>query len=375
MRTLRLIFSLLACAFATGAAAQYPDKPIRLIVPQAPGSATDTVARILGAELGKELGQQVVIDNRPGGALTLGLDLTAKADPDGYTICMGPIGALAINRHMVAKLPYDIERDLQPIALVTRGHLLLAVSPTLPFKSVQEIIDYAKQNPGKLLNASSSNGSPGHVGGELFKYMSGTDIVHVPYRGGAAAINDLIAGRVHLMFESLNSIAPHAKAGTVRPLAVSGARRSPGFPDLPTVAEAGVPGYEAPTWSGVIAPAGVPRPIIDKLNAGINKAIELADLPRPLRLDRRRAGRRLARRVCRSDQEGFRQVGGCDPAGGGAARLDARYVAGTACRSLFGRAGANANEEVGCPVPPCQRATIPPATSRECWSESPMSRP
>jgi tripartite-type tricarboxylate transporter receptor subunit TctC len=273
MRTLRLIFSLLACAFATGAAAQYPDKPIRLIVPQAPGSATDTVARILGAELGKELGQQVVIDNRPGGALTLGLDLTAKADPDGYTICMGPIGALAINRHMVAKLPYDIERDLQPIALVTRGHLLLAVSPTLPFKSVQEIIDYAKQNPGKLLNASSSNGSPGHVGGELFKYMSGTDIVHVPYRGGAAAINDLIAGRVHLMFESLNSIAPHAKSGTVRPLAVSGARRSPGFPDLPTVAEAGVPGYEAPTWSGVIAPAGVPRPIIDKLNAGINKAI------------------------------------------------------------------------------------------------------
>jgi len=274
MRSLRLLPLLLACVFATGAAAQYPDKPIRLIVPQAAGSATDTVARILGAELGKELGQQIVIDNRPGGALTLGLDLTAKADADGYTICMGPIGALAINRHMVAKLPYDIERDLQPIALVTRGHLLLAVSPTLPFKSVQEIIDYAKQNPGKLLNASSSNGSPGHVGGELFKYMSGTDIVHVPYRGGAAAINDLIAGRVHLMFESLNSIAPHAKSGTVRPIAVSGARRSPGFPDLPTVAEAGVPGYEAPTWSGVIAPAGVPRPIIDKLNAGINKAIE-----------------------------------------------------------------------------------------------------
>ncbi len=273
MRSLRLIPLLLACVFATGAAAQYPDKPIKLIVPQAAGSATDTVARILGAELAKEVGQQIIIDNRPGGALTLGLDLTAKSDPDGYTICMGPIGALAINRHMVAKLPYDIERDLQPIALVTRGHLLLAVSPTLPFQSVQEIIDYAKQNPGKLLNASSSNGSPGHVGGELFKYMSGTDIVHVPYRGGAAAINDLIAGRVHLMFESLNSIAPHAKSGTVRPLAVSGARRSPGFPDLPTVAEAGVPGYAAPTWSGVIAPAGVPRPIIDKLNAAINRAI------------------------------------------------------------------------------------------------------
>src|SRR5689334_18116577 len=244
----RLAAVLLFAALATPAAAEFPDKPIRLIVPQAPGSATDTVARILGAELAKELGQQIVVDNRPGGALTIGLDLTAKAEPDGYTICMGPIGALAITRHMVAKLPYDIERDLQPVALATRGHLLLAVSPTVPFNSVAELIAFAKDNPGKLLNASSSNGSPGHVGGELFKFMSGTDIVHVPYRGGAAAINDLIAGRVHLMFESLNSIAPHARTGTVRALAVSGERRSPGFPDLPTVAEAGVPGYAAPTW-------------------------------------------------------------------------------------------------------------------------------
>ena len=274
MRALRLILLLLACAFATGAAAQYPDRPIRLIVPQAAGSATDTVARILGAELAKELGQQVVIDNRPGGALTIGLDLTAKADPDGYTICMGPIGALAITRHMVAKLPYDIERDFQPIALATRGHLLLAVSPAVPFKSVAELIAYAKANPGKLLNASSSNGSPGHVGGELFKFMTGTQIVHVPYKGGAPAIQDLIAGRVQLMFESLNSIAPHARSGAVRALAVSGERRSPGFPDLPTIAEAGVPGYAAPTWSGVIAPAGVPRPIIEKLNAAINTAIQ-----------------------------------------------------------------------------------------------------
>jgi tripartite-type tricarboxylate transporter receptor subunit TctC len=271
---LRFTLSLLACVVATGAQAEYPDRPIRLIVPQAAGSAADTVARILGAELAKELAQQIVVDNRPGGALTIGLDLTAKAEPDGYTICMGPIGALAVTRHMVAKLPYDIERDLQPVAVVTRGHLLLAVSPTAPFKSVPELITYAKDNPGKLLNASSSNGSPGHVGGELFKYMSGTDIVHAPYRGGAPAINDLIAGRVQLMFESLNSIAPHARSGAVRPLGVSGARRSPGFPDLPTIAEAGVPGYAAPTWSGVIAPAGVPRPIIDKLNAAINRAIQ-----------------------------------------------------------------------------------------------------
>jgi tripartite-type tricarboxylate transporter receptor subunit TctC len=274
MRALRLIIILSACAFASAAAAEYPDRPIRLIVPQAAGSATDTVARILGAELAKELGQQIVIDDRPGGALTVGLDLTAKSAPDGYTIGMGPIGALAITRHMVAKLPYDIERDFQPIALVTRGHLLLAVSPTVPFKTVLELVDYAKKNPGRLLNASSSNGSPGHVGGELFKYMTGTEIVHVPYKGGAAAINDLIAGRVQLMFESLNSIAPFAKSGTVRALAVSGARRSPGFPELPTVAEAGVPGYEAGTWSGVVGPAHIPRPILDKLNAAINRAIQ-----------------------------------------------------------------------------------------------------
>ena len=272
MRGLRLALTLLTTMFAFPAAAEYPDKPIRLIVPQAAGSATDTVARILGAELAKQLGQQIIVDDRPGGALTLGLDATAKSEPDGYTICMGPIGALAITRHMVAKLPYDIERDFQPIALVARGHLLLAVSPTLPVNSVKELIDYAKKNPGKLTNASSSNGSPGHVGGELFKFMTGTQIVHVPYRGGAPAITDLIAGHVDMMFESLQSIAPQAHAGKVHALAVSGAKRSPAFPDLPTIGES-VPGYLAPTWTGVIAPAGVPRPVVDRLNAAINKAL------------------------------------------------------------------------------------------------------
>jgi len=274
MRRLQSIIVLLVWVFATGARAEYPDRPIHLVVPQAAGSATDTVARILAAVLTDQIGQQIIVDDRPGGALTVGLDLTAKAAPDGYTLCMGPIGALAITRHMVAQLPYDIERDFQPIVVVTRGHLLLAVSPTTPFHSVKELIAYAKENPGKLLNASSSNGSPGHVGGELFKFMTGTDIVHVPYKGGAPAINDLIAGRVQLMFESLNSIAPFARSGAVRALGVSGDHRSPAFPDLPTIAEAGVPGYSAPTWSGVVAPAGLPRPIVDKLNAAINRAIQ-----------------------------------------------------------------------------------------------------
>jgi tripartite-type tricarboxylate transporter receptor subunit TctC len=262
-----------AVSGARASAGDYPDRPVRLIVPQAAGSATDTVARLLAAELGPQLGTQVVVEDHPGGALTIGLDMVAKSAPDGYTIGMGPVGALAITRHMVAKLPYDIERDFQPIALVTRGHLLLAVSPSLPVHSVKELIDYAKKNPGKLMNASSSNGSPGHVGGELFKTMTGTDIVHVPYKGGAMAINDLIAGHVQVMWESLNSIAPFARSGKVRALAVSGPRRSPGFPDLPTIAEAGVPGYDASTWSGVIGPARMPRAAVDKLNAAINRAI------------------------------------------------------------------------------------------------------
>jgi tripartite-type tricarboxylate transporter receptor subunit TctC len=271
MRNLAL--ALAAFIGLTGAAsAEYPDRPIRLVVPQAAGSATDTAARILAAELQRELGQTIVVDDRPGGALTLGMDMVAKSAPDGYTIGMGPIGALAITRHMVTKMPYDIERDLQPVCLVTRGHLMLVVSPKLAVNSVQELIDYAKKNPGKLTNASSSNGSPGHLGGEMFKYMTGTQIVHVPYRGGATAINDLIAGHVDMMFESLQSIAPHARANAVHALGVSGVKRSPAFPDVPTIGET-VPGFLAPTWTGVVAPAGLPRPILDKLNAAVNKAI------------------------------------------------------------------------------------------------------
>src|SRR4051812_694124 len=264
----------LGCVALTGPAfAEFPDKPIKLVVPQAPGSATDLLARLVATEIGPILGQTIVIENKPGAAFTIGLDLVAKAVPDGYTLGMGPVGALAISPNMIAKVPYNVERDFQPVMLATRGHLLLAVSPKSPFYSVRDIIEAAKRNPGKLTNASSASGSPGHVGAELFKVTTGTNIVHVPYRGGAAATSDLIAGHVDIMFESLNSIAPHAKSGTVRPLAVSGARRSPGFPELPTVAEAGVPGYAAPTWSGVIAPAGVPRPIIERLNAAINRAI------------------------------------------------------------------------------------------------------
>jgi tripartite-type tricarboxylate transporter receptor subunit TctC len=269
----RFAAAVALAAFFGAAAAEYPERPIRMVVPQAAGSATDNVARLLAPELGKQLGANIVVENRPGGALTIGIDAVAKAAPDGYTIGQGPVGALAITRHMVAKLPYDIERDLQPVAVVTTGYMLLAVSPKSEFHSVAQLVDFAKKNPGKLSNASSSNGSPGHVSGELFKHMTGTDIVHIPYKGGAPAIADLIAGNVQLMFESTNSIAPHVRSGRVRALAVTGKTRSLSLPDVPTLEEAGVPGYEVNAWSGVIAPAGLPRPILDKLNKAINAAI------------------------------------------------------------------------------------------------------
>jgi len=277
MGEMRGLALLLLVSASFGALADYPERPIRFVVPQAAGSATDNYARLLAPELAHRLGQQIVVDDRPGGALTIGIDIVAKSPPDGYTIGMGPVGALAITRHMVARLPYDIERDLQPVALVTTNSMMLAVSPKLPVHSVKELIEYARANPGKLSNASSSNGSPGHVSGELFKYMTGTDIVHVPYKGGAPAIADLIAGNVQLMFESTNSMAPHVKAGRVRGLAVTSARRSKVFPDLPTVGET-VPGYEVDAWSGVIAPAGLARAVLDKLNGAVNAALEAPEV-------------------------------------------------------------------------------------------------
>ena len=247
----------------------YPSRPIRMIVPQAPGSASDTVARIIAAELTTRLKQQVVVDNRPGGALLLGLDLTSKSSPDGYTIGYAMIGALAISPNVVSKPPLNVLKDLQPIAQTTTGQMLMAAGPATPFKSVKEVIAYAKQNPDKLNYASSGTGTPGHVGFELFKFMTGASIVHVPYKGGAAGIVDLMAGRVQLMLESTNSITPYAKANRVRGLAVTGPKRADALPEIPTMIEAGVPGYEAPTWTGIVAPVGLPRPIVARLNAEI----------------------------------------------------------------------------------------------------------
>lgn len=269
-RCLALLLCLVCC---TAVAQPYPNRPIRMIVPQAPGSASDTVARLIAAELTSQMKQQVIVDNRPGGALLLGLDLTARSAPDGYTIGYCMIGAMAISPNMVSKPPLDVQKELLALSQTTTGQMLLAASPGTPFKNVREVIDHAKQNPGKLFNASSGNGTPGHVGFELFKYMTGTQIVHVPYKGGAAGIADLISGQVQLMLESTNSITPFAKAGRVRALAVTSAKRTATLPEVPTVAEAGVPGYEATTWTGMVAPVGTPRTIVARLNAELVKAV------------------------------------------------------------------------------------------------------
>jgi tripartite-type tricarboxylate transporter receptor subunit TctC len=276
MRIARLLLSMLCFACCGAAAQNYPSRPIRMIVPQAPGSASDTVARIIAADLTARLKQQVVVDNRPGGALLLGLELTAKAPPDGYTIGYAMIGALAISPNVVQKPPLNVLKDLQPVAQTTTGQMLLAAGPGSPFRGVKDLVAYAKQNPDKLNYASSGNGTPGHVGFELFKSMTGTAIVHVPYKGGAAGIADLMAGRVQLMLESTNSITPYAKAGRVRGLAVSGPKRSEALPDIPTMMEAGVAGYQATTWTGIVAPAGMPRTIVRKLNAELNLMVASA---------------------------------------------------------------------------------------------------
>jgi tripartite-type tricarboxylate transporter receptor subunit TctC len=274
MKSLSLFaVSLATFAGAPVAAQDYPTRPIRMIVPQAPGSASDTVARLIAAELTAQMKQQIVVDNRPGGALLLGLELTSRSAPDGYTIGYAMIGALAISPNMVRKPPLDVRKDLLPIAQTTTGQMLLAASPTTQLKSVRDVISYAKQNPGKLFNASSGNGTPGHVGFELFKFMTGTQIVHVPYKGGAAGIADLISGQVQVMLESTNSITPFVKSGRVRGLGVTSAKRSPALPDVPTIAEAGVPGYEATTWTGIVAPIGLPKPILARLNAELNRAV------------------------------------------------------------------------------------------------------
>jgi tripartite-type tricarboxylate transporter receptor subunit TctC len=239
----------------------------------AAGGGPDIAARIVMAQLSRQLGQQIVVDNRPGASGTIGTDAIAKATPDGYTIGHGNIQSLAIVRSIMPRMPYNVDRELQPVVHMYGTPNLLAVTLSLPVNSVQDLIAYAKKNPDQLSFASTGSGSSIHVGMELFKLMTGTRMVHVPFKAAVIAITDLTAGRVQVMADNINSIGPHVKSNRLRGLAVTSARRVPAFPDLPTIAEAGVPGFDVAAWAGVIVPAGVPKPIVQRLNAELNKAL------------------------------------------------------------------------------------------------------
>jgi tripartite-type tricarboxylate transporter receptor subunit TctC len=252
--------------------ADYPDKPIRFIVPSAAGGSPDTLMRILTAELSKRLGQQIVILNKPGANAVIGTMEIVHAAPDGYTLGYGNIVSLAIVHGLVASVPYRNE-DLTLISNCLRVANLLAVNKDLPVNNVRQLIDYGRKYPDKLIMASAGNGTTGHLGGELFKAMTGTPMLHIPYRGSPQAIADVIAGEANVIFDNLTSLSSYAKSGRLRPLAVSGAHRSPLFPSLPTVAEAGVTGYETVAWGGVIGPAKLPPKIVAKLNREIIAAL------------------------------------------------------------------------------------------------------
>jgi len=263
---------------AAAPAAAYPDKPVRMIVAFAPGGGSDTGARILAQRLTAALGQQVIVDNRPGASGNLGHDLAAKATPDGYTILWCSIGPMAVNTSLFRKLPYQPLRDFDPISLTADSINALVVHPSVRATSVKEFIALAKAQPGKMNYGSSGNGGAGHLSGELFNLMAGVNIVHIPYKGGGPAMLDLIGGQIQAIYATLATALGNIRSGKIRGLAVATAKRAPMIPELPTIAEAGLPGYEAGNWYGVVAPANTPRPIVAQLNREIVKALEIQEV-------------------------------------------------------------------------------------------------
>ena len=271
-------FSALLAASAAAFAQTYPSKPIRLIVPFPPGGSADILARAIGQKAGEGLGQPFVVENRPGAGTAIGADALAKSAPDGYAVMIGTVSSHAINPALNPKLPYDPLKDFTPVSLVATIPFAMIVHPSVPAKNVQEFIALAKAKPGSLNYSSAGNGTSNHLAGELLKSMARIDIVHVPYKGSAPALNDLIAGQVSLMFDLVLTAAPHVKAGAVRGLAVTGAQRSSALPELPTVAESGVPGYEVSAWFGIFAPAGLAQSVVQRLNAEFVKGLQQPDL-------------------------------------------------------------------------------------------------
>jgi tripartite-type tricarboxylate transporter receptor subunit TctC len=278
--SLTLAAAVLALAVPLAAAAQpaaYPSKPVRLIVPAAPGGGADFLARIVGMRLTEQTGQSFVVDNRAGASGTLAADLTAKSAPDGYTVLLGQSTSIAIAPHLYPKLGYDTLRDLKPITLVAEVPNILVVNPGIGVNSVRELIALAKAKPGTLNFGSAGNGAPSHLAGEMFKSSAGVELVHVPYKGAGPAVNDLLAGQIQVMFAPIVAVLPQVKAGKLKALAVTSAKRSAAVPELPTLAESGLTGFAIVSWFGLFAPAATPPAVIDKLHAETVKALKNAD--------------------------------------------------------------------------------------------------
>lgn len=278
--TLRTLAAAIIASLAPRAGAQaaaYPNRPLRLIVPFPPAGATDILGRTLAQKLGEVMGTQVVVDNKPGAGGTFGSAEAAKAAPDGYTLLMATTSTHSIGPTLNPKLGYQVERDFVPVAWVANSTNVLVTTPTLPVNNVRELIAYAKANPGKLNYASSGNGTIVHLTAELFASMAGVKMTHIPYKGTALSIPDLMSGQVSILFDSIVSAMPHIKGGKLKTLGVSGAQRSTLVPDIPTIAESGLPGFASDTYFGVFAPAGTPRDIVTKLNADLNRVLAAPD--------------------------------------------------------------------------------------------------
>jgi tripartite-type tricarboxylate transporter receptor subunit TctC len=283
MKTKSLLLALaLTLAAAGNALAQaWPNKPVKIIFGFPAASATDVVARAVGQKLSERWGQPVVIDNRPGAGGNLGSEIAAKLPPDGYNIFFGTV-ANAISTSYYSKLNYDYLKDFTPITLVATTPLVLAVNPSVPVKNVKELVAYLKANPGKVDFGSGGPGTSNHLAGEMFKAATGTDMTHVPYKGTPAAYMDLMSGRISLMFDNIVAVMPHVKSGALKPIAVTSANRATSLPDVPTVAESGIPGFEAVSWIGALVPAGTPREIVDKIHTDIVTVLRMPDVQEKL---------------------------------------------------------------------------------------------
>lgn len=277
MSPYRTATSLLACTilpFTLASAAGFPEKPVRMLVGFPAGGSTDVLSRQVALALAPVLKQQIIVDNRPGATGIMAADLTAKANPDGHTIMMATVATHAINPALFSKIPFDPLKDFAAVSLVAQYPLLLAVNPALPVKSVNELIELAKTKPGSLRYSSSGNGSPGHLSAEMFRSASKTDLQHVPYKGGSPALTAVLAGECQLNFGTLPGMMPHAKANRLRAIAVTTKSRSPALPDVPTVAESGVTGFDVSSWAGIVVPAGTPKPVIAALHKDITGVLK-----------------------------------------------------------------------------------------------------